>query len=233
MRVQVLKGTSLTVPTTLVSLSVPDSCKDSSITGAENVMSLGLSDGAVTHCPRLVELGWNGHHCTNEKMPFTNTPTTLTYLRMNSHTIADDFVFPTSLRKVALLRVKVPIGHTLLNGLTNLVDLEIHFDPDAVKNQVPLDLSPLVSLTNVDAHDVPVAKLPTSLKECELTLFRTFDFSALTQLTFLKITIKGWPKVTFPTQLETLWIDGMMDMNNIKDVALKEFWCMSWWVKWT
>ena len=82
----------------------------------------------------------------------------------------------------------------LLTGLTNLVDFDVNID----KNEDPLDLSQLTSLTNLSTNDSPVANLPANLVKCNVKLKGDFDFSALTNLTSLRVTFKSPARAVFP-----------------------------------
>ena len=98
-----------------------------------------------------------------------------------------------------------------------------------VKNKHPLDLSGLTTLTKLIAGKSPVSRLPTSLVECEVSLRSDTNFSPLTSLTSLCVSMKPGIRVTFPAGLKQLSInEGKLGDSNIGDVALEVFqtgWC--------
>ena len=71
-----------------------------------------------------------------------------------------------------------------------------------------------------------LGSLPTSLVECSVSTWSKCDFSANTNLTSLKINLDQAVRVTFPTQLKGLCVEGnMVAASNIHSVELEWFRC--------
>lgn len=219
LRVSELNDKTLTIPTRVIDLHIDGSGTESLVMGTENVTSLQIDKSvvALSPCLRLQELIWRNAPCTNDTLPFPlHTLMTLTMLFVLAPTVSDDCDFPQNLQKLVLCVIS---GSVRVDQLTNLVWRV----PD-VKNQTDsFDLALFTTLTILNTHDSLIATFPTNLKRCTMTLNNGFDFSEMTNLTKLEITLRLCPDVTLPTLLVELKTEGQMGESNIGDLALKSF----------
>ena len=93
-----------------------------------------------------------------------------------------------------------------------------------LKNNGPVDLSALTTLTRLEVFAHSVSQLPRSLVECSVTLESDQDLSLFTDLTSFSVCLKSHAKLTFPTALKKLVLkEGQLCDTNIGDVALESF----------
>ena len=93
-----------------------------------------------------------------------------------------------------------------------------------VKNNGPVDLSALTTLTRLEVFAHSVSQLPRSLVECSVTLESDQDLSLFTDLTSLSVCLKSHAKLTFPTGLKKLVLkEEQLCDTNIGDFSLEPF----------
>ena len=181
-----LKDATLTLPKSVVELTLERNTQRVTLSGTENLVCLRATDQSVIvpPCPKLRFLHWCGKTLSEQTFPFpvTDFPA-LFSLNVKTERIDPGFRFPTQLK---VLRLKVSDGSVdvaLLTPLTRLQELTIDVDKDSD----PLDLSGLTALTELDANKSPISQLPTSLVECTALLPSGFDCSHLTRLKRMRV----------------------------------------------
>lgn len=223
LKVENLQGCTLTLPTSIVQLHIDNTTKGVTLSGTDNVRGLTLSGENITStpCPMLETMVWEGKVLSEETLPFPiHCVTTLSEMSIRADEIKPGFHFPTGLTELLLTVHGGSVDVTLLTMLTRLQALDINVDPDTD----PLDLSGLTAVTKLDANESPVTGLPTSLLELSLCLKVDTDFSPLTDLTSLSLSLEPNTHVTLPTGLKTLDLkEGELANTNIGAVALESF----------
>ena len=196
--VKTLSNCTLTLPTSVVSLTTDSATKDVAVSGVENLTRLSVVNESVTTapCPRLRELRWKGE-ALSETTPscLISGSTTLAALTVFVSTIDPAFRLPLGLTSLDLHVFRDSVDTALLSPLTQLQRLHFNNGEDGD----PVDLSGLTTLTELDAGDSPVSKLPTSLVSCSVLMQSYFDFSPLTNLTSLLVAVDPGVHVTLPT----------------------------------
>ena len=216
-----LKRCTLAVPTSLVELRLDEQSRRVTVSGTENLTRLVVQNQSIrtTPCPRLEKLGWKGETLSESKLPFpVGDATSLSVLSLETTYVQRKFRLPTQLTSLRLAVFGEVFDSALLTPLTHLQELGIRVNSAAD----PLDLSGLTTLTCLGARGLPVLQPPTSLVEYTVELQSDTDFSPLTHLTSLSLSLEASVKVTFPTGLKELTIDGGgLGESNIGDVALE------------
>ena len=210
----------LSVPTNVQSLTLAG-VRSVTLSGAENVTHLDVRDEgtAVAACPRLAAFSWSGTALTNTAVLPVSTETSLSAMTVVADAVTNGFIFPRALSSLKLVVREQSFDVSRLTVLTRLLALTI----DA-RNQLPLDLSGLASVTRLDVSDMAVSRFPLSLVECRVSLFWSCDLSRYTNLTSLDLSLKVQPTdlVTFPTQLKALVLHGPgLGQTNVNEVALE------------
>ena len=217
-----MKNCTLTLPVSVVRLTMSLDSMHVRVSGTENLTHL-FSNMSVTTtpCPKLQELTWWGGTLSEKALPLPiSDVTTLSELTVGVEMIHPDFRFPTQLTALELKVFNKSFDVALLTPLTRLQVLTI----DICGYHDALDMWGLTTLTRFDGIGSPISSLPTSLVRCKVSLQCNFDFSSLTNLTWLSVSLKSGLGVTFPTGLKMLCVDkGELANTNISDVELESF----------
>ena len=201
------KNLSLTTPTSVVRLSVAIVAQHATLSGTQNLTHFETQTAniAITPCPRLRELKWDG--CSSSgPFPFASGDlTNLEALTLLVNTFPPGLQLPTTL---TLLSLGVFAGSFTVGRLAPLTRLQ-HLGISVPENS-PLDLSALTSLTalTTDFEDsaTRITRVPASLVACEVPVWSDMDFSPLTRLTRLRVVLKAPVSLTFPTRLKKLLV---------------------------
>ena len=215
---------TIILPTNVVQYFHPGT-KEVTVSGTENLTFLGVIKRNIRTAPlpKLRELDWRGGVLSDETLPFPiGDLTTLSKLNVFANDIDPAFRFPTQLTSLGL------DGHNAVDiaavtRLTRLQELNIELP----ENENPLDLSGLTALTKLFTDILPVSRFPTSIVEYRVSLCSVTDLSFLTNLTSLSLSLEWGTRVTFPTGLKKLVINGgKLSDSNISAVSLEylEMW---------
>ena len=215
---------ALTLPTSVVALRF-FVAQDAVVTNPGALTTLDVVEGAVqpAELPKLQSFAWRPGTFTRAAVPVP--PGAETQLRVLSLFVRDLQADLASFTGLTCLGVVGDPGAdiaqvTTLAHLRRLVLSTFQEDP--------LDLSGLVSLTGLIAEESRVARLPTSLVECRLSLWSDFDFSTLAALTWLRVTPHAAYAMTFPAALRRLVVGcNAFAKSNIADIALERFECVT------
>ena len=213
-----LRECALALPTSVRKLNFFNA-RRLSLTNTENITSLRLQDAhmALTPCPRLLDLNWQGATFPTERVPVCDIAA-LSALSLWVETVQPDFVFPPGLTSLFLHIEDKAFDCARLTHLTRLQRLNV-----TVKGRSVLDLSGMTALTKLDAHSSPTANLPVSLVEYRANFRAPCDLSRLTALTALDVSAKK-VCLTFPTSLKALKISrGESLTSNIAETPLEAF----------
>ena len=218
-----LQKCALRLPTSVEDLELDDNTTQVTVSSAETLTRLQGATESITilSCPMLAMLQWCGETLSEKALRFPiSDMTTLFDLDVDVDTIDPDFRFPRWLTSLSLEVSDGSVDVAQLMQLTDLEDLTICIDMD----EDPLDLSGLTTVTALFVSESPILRFPTSLVTLSISPQDDFDFSPLTNLTWLGVWMRPDVSVTFPTGLKALsFNEGFLNNTNIGDVALEWF----------